>query len=115
MTLPQKILLDVLGPGWVPEYALSLGRLTPGYPTNYKLDLANPERMIAIEVDGPSHRARKGQDQKKDEKVRSLGWTVLRFWNKDILTWSDTGTPPESSISMTLEEHGIHLSRSTGA
>src|SRR6266487_306279 len=110
LTVPQQILMDALGGRWIAEYALSLGKLTPGYPTNYKLDLANLERKIAIEVDGESHRGRKAQDQKKDAKLTSLGWTVLRFWNKDILNWKSLGMPMDTSISTILAQHDIHLS-----
>lgn len=107
MTVPQSILLGFLGEGWIPEFALSLGRRTPGFPTCYKLDLANVGRRIAIEVDGNTHHARKDQDRKKEDKLASLGWTVLRFWNRDILTWNDSGRPTDGSISMTLAAHGI--------
>ena len=110
LTVPQQILLDALGDGWIAEYALSLGQRTPGYPTAYKLDLANPERKINIEVDGPSHYSRKAEDQKRDAKVASLGWTVLRFWNRDILTWKSTGMPKDTYISTTLKQYDIHLS-----
>jgi len=109
LTEPQAFMLAVLGSGWIPEYALSLGRRTPGYPTHYKLDLALPHHAIAIEVDGLSHHSRRDQDLKKDEKLASLGWIVLRFWNRDILTWRDLGMPTGSSISMTLAEHGIQV------
>lgn len=107
LTEPQRILLDALGPSWRAEFAISLGQRTPGYPTNYKVDLALPERRVAIEADGHTHRSRKAQDEKKDAKLRSLGWIVLRFWNRDILTWSASGHPMEHSISMTLKAHGI--------
>jgi len=89
-TLPQRIMHKILGSKWNMEYPLSLGKRIPGYPTHYKLDLANPEKKIAIEVDGFSHRSRKKIDQKKDAKLASFGWKVLRFWNRDILTWNDT-------------------------
>jgi len=114
MTVPQTILLDVLGSGWVPEYALPLGTRKAGYPTHYKIDLANVAKKIAIEVDGNSHRAsvRKARDVKKDAMLASLGWTVLRFWNEDILSWSDSGMPTGSFIFTTLEQHGIQVFRS---
>src|SRR5882672_2699191 len=114
MTEAQAALKAVMSGNWTAEYALSLGRLKPGYPTNYKIDLANEGLKIAIEVDGHSHRSRKHLDQKKDEMLISLGWTVLRFWNWDILTWIDTGMPMENFISMTLAQHGIQVSRSVG-
>jgi very-short-patch-repair endonuclease len=103
-------MMDALGEGWIAEYALSLGRLKAGYPTHYKIDCANPPRKFAIEVDGNSHHVetRKVEDAKKEAMLRSLGWTVLRFWNEEILNWSNSGRPTESYISMTLAQHGIH-------
>jgi hypothetical protein len=115
LTVPQKIMLDALGDGWVTEFPLSWENHKAGYPSHYKLDLANVERKVNIEVDGFSHQEmiRKGQDKKRDALLRSLGWTVLRFWNADILSWSDSGQPMESYISMTLAEHGIRVFPST--
>ena len=109
LTEPQRLLLDALGSPWQAEFALSLGRRTEGYPTHYKLDLANCETRVCIEVDGFSHVAnvRKAQDAKKTEKLHSLGWTVLRFSNRDILNWNVSGRPTASSISTTLAAHGI--------
>jgi very-short-patch-repair endonuclease len=113
MTKEQSLLMGALCGRWKAEYALSLGQRTAGYPTHYKIDLANVERRLAIEVDGHSHHARKDLDLKKDRKLSDLGWTVLRFWNWDIVTWINTGMPMESYISMTLAAHGIQVSRST--
>lgn len=114
MTHPQKALLDVLCGAWTPEFALSLGPRTPGYPTHYKIDLADAVRKVAIEVDGLSHVAmiRREQDARKEARLRDMGWTVLRFSNRDIRTWIDTGMPTESSISTILAAHGIRVSRS---
>lgn len=107
LTEPQRRLMEVLGMAWEAEYAVRLGPAKDGYPTNYKVDLANPETMIAIEVDGNSHLSRRALDAKKDAKLASLGWTVLRFWNREILDWIDSGMPAESSISTTFKRHGI--------
>lgn len=107
LTRPQRLLMDVLGSDWTAEYALSLGQRTPGFPTHYKLDLANPRLKVGIEVDGPSHWSRKDQDRKKGAKLASLGWKVLRFWNQEILDWIDSGMPMESSISTILKQNGI--------
>jgi very-short-patch-repair endonuclease len=59
----------------------------PGYPSHYKLDIAHPERRIAIEVDGASHHSRKVQekDLKKTRFLEARGWRVLRFWNLEVL------------------------------
>lgn len=58
-----------------------------GYPTCYKADIAIPEKMIAIEIDGKSHCtiARQEQDKKKDAFLNGLGWKVLRFKNKQVM------------------------------
>lgn len=115
LTREQRLLADALGDSWQAEFALSLGRRKAGYPTHYKLDIANFSLKIAIDVDGNSHHSRRSQDAKKDAMLVSLGWKVLRFWNRDIRTWSDSGMPKESFISMTLNANGIHLSASTDA
>jgi hypothetical protein len=112
MTKPQRALLGVLGSGWTPEFAISLGPRTLGYPTHYKLDLANAELRVGIEVDGFSHNSRRDLDQKKDAKLASLKWTVLRFSNQEILDWIAIGMPTGASISTTLAQHGIRPSPS---
>ena len=85
--LPQRMLASELG--WPMEYSIKTGR-KPGdgaYPTCYKLDLALPQQMIGIEVDGRSHclLERRRQDAKKDRFLASIGWTVLRFTNQQVL------------------------------
>lgn len=65
-----------------------------GYPSCYKLDLADPDRLVGIEVDGASHSAseRKAQDRKKEAFLAGLGWTVLRVTNADVLERFDETT-----------------------
>lgn len=72
---------------WSLGYAVSLGKRQAGYPTNYKADIASVRYKIAVEVDGASHRnlSARVKDQKKDEKLRELGWFVLRCSNKEIM------------------------------
>ena len=85
-TRPQRLLADALG--WPMEHAVSTGSpRQPGMPTHYKIDIANPELWIAIEVDGVSHmtRAVREADARKDAWLRSRGWTVLRFSNERVL------------------------------
>lgn len=81
MTEPQRALLIALGSGW---------RAEPGYPTHYKLDLALPGAMLGVECDGYSHGSRRDLDHKKDAKLAALGWTVLRFSNREILDSTDS-------------------------
>jgi len=110
-TVPQSMLLAMLDDSWQAELAVSLGPREPGYPTHYKLDLGNAAMKVGIELDGHSHHSRKALDRKKDNKLASLGWTVLRFWNHQILDWIAAGAPTGDCISTTLESHGIRLIR----
>ena len=112
MTLPQQIMKDALSGNWIAEYAISLGKRQPSFPTCYKVDLGNPDLKIAIEIDGACHHSRKELDAKKDQKLASLGWTVLRFWNQDILNWKNTGMPMDTYISTILKQNDIHLTAS---
>jgi len=53
----------------------------------YVVDFACPEHKIVVEVDGSGH-GREVQrlcDEDRDRMLSSFGWTVLRFWNDDIL------------------------------
>lgn len=81
---PQRLLWEALGTGWHAEYAVTLGPKQPGYPTNYKLDLALPSIRLGVECDGSSHASRRHLDEKKDAKLAELRWTVLRFSNREI-------------------------------
>lgn len=58
-----------------------------GIPPVYKLDLGFPNIKLGIEVDGLSHCAleRKAKDVKKTNCLKELGWTVLRYTNKQVL------------------------------
>lgn len=113
MTDAQQGMLAVLGSGWIAEHAISLGPRQAGYPTNYKLDLANTAMRIGIEVDGKSHYAeiKKAQDEKKADKLASLGWIVLRFWNWNVLSWIDAGIPADDPISQALAAYGVQVQR----
>jgi Protein of unknown function (DUF559) len=87
-TLPQKLLAEALG--WPMEYVVKthLPKSNPMHvPTSYKIDIANPTHLIAIEVDGMSHtaRSRQAQDRKKEQVLAGLGWTVLRFANQEVM------------------------------
>ena len=50
-------------------------------PNHYKIDVANPNRKIAVEIDGGSHNGanRKTADARKDSRLAALGWRVLRY------------------------------------
>ena len=90
MPIPQRVLLTALGEGWYAEHVVPTRELkiNKKYPTCYKIDIANPKIMLGIEVDGESHNAlvRQTQDKKKTELLNSLGWTIIRFKNKEVMS-----------------------------
>lgn len=47
--------------------------------TRYRIDLAFPDRMIAVEIDGSQHEEKpaKAADRRRDAALESLGWTVI--------------------------------------
>jgi hypothetical protein len=106
---PQRLLFEALGEGWEMDLPIGVGRGRSTGVKKYTIDIANRLMKIAIEADGGSHAPLKRQesDRAKDAFLTSKGWTVLRFSNKAILAWINSGMPPESFISMTLREHGI--------
>lgn len=82
-TIQQQALAAALG--WEMELVIRTHKKQgSGYPSCYKADVGNSDLKVAIDVDGNSHMliSRKGQDQKKDELLRSLGWSVVRFSNR---------------------------------
>jgi very-short-patch-repair endonuclease len=64
---------------------LSFRRQVPIGP--YIADFACPSQRLIIEVDGSQH-AEDGEldrDEARSDYLRKRGWTVLRFWNDDVL------------------------------
>jgi very-short-patch-repair endonuclease len=55
--------------------------------SGYIVDFACSSKRLIVEVDGSQHGSEAGarSDSVRDEKLRSLGWTMLRFWNDDVL------------------------------
>lgn len=82
----QLILATAIG--WDMEHIINTGALKDKYkaPNHYKIDIANPELKIAIEVDGNSHNTIKGQDrdERKDAFLKEIGWKIIRFKNQEI-------------------------------
>ena len=54
----------------------------------YIADFVNFEHRLIVEADGSQH-AESSDDQRRDAWLRSQGFTVLRFWNNDILARSE--------------------------
>ena len=88
LTEPQKLLAKMLHAPM--EYAISTKPVRGQFkslPPSYKVDLAVPRARIAIEVDGHSHKTKKWKflDRRKTSVLNALGWSVLRFWNHEVL------------------------------
>jgi very-short-patch-repair endonuclease len=44
---------------------------------------------LIIEVDGGQHNEQKAYDNKRSASLRSEGFTILRFWDHEVLTQID--------------------------
>lgn len=87
-TTPQMIMANATGLAM--EYPIPTATVKGRFqslPTCYKVDLADPKVKLAVEIDGHSHRTKKWRflDQRKTAVLNGLGWTVLRFWNQDVM------------------------------
>ena len=51
----------------------------------YIVDFVCMERGIIVELDGGQHAENVAQDQKRDAWLSSQGYTVLRFWNNEVM------------------------------
>lgn len=51
----------------------------------YVVDFVCMEEKLIIELDGGQHAENVGCDQVRDAWLRSEGYTVLRFWNNQLL------------------------------
>ena len=52
----------------------------------YVVDFVCLEKRLVIEVDGGQHGIRVSQDAERDAWLAREGYTVLRFWNDEVLT-----------------------------
>ena len=85
LTPQQLAIADALGlPMEYPIPTKPMRKQFKSLPTCYKVDIADPDRMLSIEIDGASHRTKKWQflDRRKTEVLNALGWSVLRFESK---------------------------------
>jgi very-short-patch-repair endonuclease len=51
----------------------------------YIVDFACPDKKLVVEVDGSQHAEAVASDEARTARLRQDGWTVLRFWNDDIV------------------------------
>jgi very-short-patch-repair endonuclease len=55
----------------------------------YIVDFVCLEKRVVIEVDGGQHNKQKAYDDKRSAWLRSEGFSVLRFWDHEVLTQID--------------------------
>ena len=51
----------------------------------YIVDFVCFERRLIIEVDGGQHSEKKSYDSERDEWLKAQGFSILRFWNHQVL------------------------------
>ncbi|KUM27721.1 hypothetical protein AU467_15080 [Mesorhizobium loti] len=53
----------------------------------YIVDFACSKKKLIVEVDGSQHgdADRAGADEVRTKRLEQDGWTVLRFWNDDVI------------------------------
>lgn len=105
LTVPQKLLAERLGCPM--EFAIKTAPargMFPSLPNCYKVDLAIPEACLAIEVDGYTHKSKKWKflDHRKTSVLSVCGWTVLRFWNEEVLKNIDSVVEKVTSTILRL-------------
>ena len=64
---------------------------TPGEKQPYTIDFAMPDIKLGMEVDGALFHSTHDQvadDKKRDGRLAQLGWTILRFTDKEVETKS---------------------------
>ncbi len=52
---------------------------------SYIVDFVCMERFLIIELDGGQHAEQANYDRQRDAWLRSQGYTVLRFWNMEVM------------------------------
>ncbi|WP_245299643.1 endonuclease domain-containing protein [Mesorhizobium sp. WSM3873] len=53
----------------------------------YIVDFACPAKKLIVEIDGSQHARAdaSASDAARATKLEGLGWTILRFWNDDVI------------------------------
>ncbi|GAB3548049.1 hypothetical protein GCM10027343_28050 [Noviherbaspirillum agri] len=57
---------------------------------NFVLDFVCLERNLVIEIDGSQHVESAQYDQKRTAILAVAGFKVLRFWNNEVLSETET-------------------------
>ena len=52
---------------------------------NYIPDFVCIEKKLVVELDGSQHLEQEEYDEERTKYLNSLGYKVIRFWNKDVM------------------------------
>ncbi|KUM23386.1 hypothetical protein AU467_33795 [Mesorhizobium loti] len=54
---------------------------------SFIVDFACPTKKLIVEIDGSQHARAEASasDAARTAKLEALGWTILRFWNDDVI------------------------------
>lgn len=52
---------------------------------HYIVDFVCVEQRLIIEIDGGQHAEQTEYDQRRDVWLQSQGYTILRFWNNEVM------------------------------
>ncbi len=55
----------------------------------YIVDFVCLEAKLVIELDGGQHQQQLAYDQQRTDYLTALGFTILRFWNNEVLQQTD--------------------------
>ena len=79
----------------------------------YIVDFACIELKIIVEIDGAQHQERVEFDERRTACLESIGYTVVRFWNNEVLEHIDAVLESLTLIPSRRERELASL-RSTG-
>ena len=52
---------------------------------NYIVDFVCFSKKVVVELDGESHSLKQDDDKKRERWLENQGFTILRFWNMDVM------------------------------
>jgi len=72
----------------------------------YILDFYCPQLKLAVEIDGAIHEGREVVDRYRDNNLRKLGITTIRFPNETVLFNPEHFIEQLTNVMRGLEQHG---------
>lgn len=76
---------------------------------SYICDFVCIDRQLVIEVDGGQHAERIENDKERTSYLESKGYTVMRFWNHEVLTETDAALEKILNMISSISPHPVPL------